>query len=152
MWWDVHIYPTLLKDSFCTCSWICEVEVRTEPSTLKTNMEPKNGAWEDDVPFLLGDFEVPAVNFLGCSTVQKFMAHGLFPLELGHWSESLRIQQVNWQKWEAMSEKKLIHIIFPTWNIQNNMLVMLFQFFVCMYASNFCLFWGLASLVAEKLR
>jgi len=29
---------------------------RTEPSTLETNMEPKNGALEDDVPFPLGDF------------------------------------------------------------------------------------------------
>ena len=32
----------------------------------KTNMEPKNGGLEDDVPFQTGDFKVPAVSFRGC--------------------------------------------------------------------------------------
>ena len=29
-------------------------------------MEPQNGGLEDDVPFQLCDFSVPAVNFPGC--------------------------------------------------------------------------------------
>ena len=29
-------------------------------------MEPKNEGLEDDLPFQLGDFQVPAVNFHGC--------------------------------------------------------------------------------------
>ena len=31
----------------------------------KTNMEPENGGLEDDFPFLMGDFQVPAVSFRG---------------------------------------------------------------------------------------
>ena len=31
------------------------------------NMEPKNGVLEDDFPFQTGDFQVPAVNFPGCT-------------------------------------------------------------------------------------
>ena len=34
---------------------------------LKINMEPKNGVLEDDFPFQTGDFQVPAVNFPGCT-------------------------------------------------------------------------------------
>ena len=30
-------------------------------------MEPKNGGLEDDFPFQTGDFQVPAVNFPGCT-------------------------------------------------------------------------------------
>ena len=30
-------------------------------------MEPKNGGSEDDFPFQLGDFQVPAVNFPRCT-------------------------------------------------------------------------------------
>ena len=32
----------------------------------KIDMEPKNRGLEDDFPFQLGDFWVPAVNFQGC--------------------------------------------------------------------------------------
>ena len=33
-------------------------------------MEPKNGGLEDDVPFQIGDFQVPAVSF--CTGTSKF--------------------------------------------------------------------------------
>jgi len=32
-------------------------------------MEPKNGVLEDDFPFQTGDFQVPAVNFPGCTSL-----------------------------------------------------------------------------------
>ena len=38
---------------------------------LKINMKPKNEGLEDDVPFQTGDFQVPAVNFLGCTRLTK---------------------------------------------------------------------------------
>jgi len=40
--------------------------VDIENTLWNINMEPKNGGLEDDFPFQLGDFYVPAVNFQGC--------------------------------------------------------------------------------------
>ena len=53
-------------------SWVSGAELQSGESLIwlrtpwKINMEPKNGGLEDDLPFQLGDFLVPAFNFPGC--------------------------------------------------------------------------------------
>ena len=58
-------------------------------------MEPQNGGLEDDVPFQLCDFSVPAVNFPGCRGKKgkvTFFSKGSKRIQHRGWAWRLRLE------------------------------------------------------------